>query len=153
MFDCRTEHLYSYRAALRAPPELVGPVPEGVRATFYIEGGPVSGPRLQGRMLAVGADWFLVRRDGVGELDVRTTIQTVDGALIYTSYRGYGDLGEDGYERFLRGELPQRLPLRILPVLRSAHPAYQWLHRLVCIGVGEADLERFEVSYDIHAVR
>jgi hypothetical protein len=153
MFDCRTELLFSYRAGLQAPPELIGPVPEGLRATFYITGGPVEGERLRGRMLGVGADWFLVRRDGVGELDVRTTIQTADGALIYASYRGYGDLGEDGYDKFLRGELPKRLPLRILPSLRSAHPNYQWLHRLICVGVGEADLERFEVSYNVYAVR
>jgi hypothetical protein len=152
-FPCRTELLFSYRAGLQAPPEVIGPVPEGVRVNFYITGGEITGPRLRGQLRAVGADNFLIRHDGVGELDVRTTFETHDGALIDVSYRGLGDLGADGHAAFLRGELPPRLPLRILPRLRTAHPDYQWLERLVCVGIGEADLVNFVVRYDIYAVR
>jgi hypothetical protein len=39
-----------------------------------------------------------VRRDGVAILDVRTTIETNDGALIYVAYSGTSDRGEDGYQ-------------------------------------------------------
>ena len=53
----------------------------------------------------------------------------------------------------LRGELPKTVKLRTTPTLRTAHPDYQWLHRLLCVGVGEADLEKLEVSYDVYAVR
>jgi hypothetical protein len=152
MFDYSTEHLFSYVVRLAAP-ELIGPVPEGLRANFYVTGGEVSGPRLQGRVRAVGADWFLLRRDGVGQLDVRTTIETHDGALIDVSYPGFGDLGPDAYERFLRGETPPRIALRTAPRMRCAHPGYQWLHRAFCVGIGEVDLERLVVSYDIYALR
>jgi hypothetical protein len=152
MHDYALEHLFSYNAKLK-PPELMAPLPEGARATFWILGGTVHGPRLKGKMHAAGADWFLLRRDGVGQLDVRGTLESEDGALIQVSYPGLGDLGEDGYERFMRGELPRKLKLRTTPTLRTAHPDYQWLHRLLCVGVGEADLEAFEVSYDIYAVR
>jgi hypothetical protein len=153
MFEYQVEHLFSYGATLQAPPELIGPVPEGIRATFYVTGGIVRGQRLRGRLRPVGGDWFLVRRDGVGVLDVRATIETEDGALIDLAYRGLGDLGQDGYEQFLRGKLPRKLPLRTSPVLRTSHPDYQWLQRLHCVAVGEADLERFDVSYDVYAVR
>lgn len=152
MHDYRMEHLFSYSAGLK-PPEVLAPLPEGARATFYITGGAVRGERLNGRVQPVGADWFLLRRDGVGELDVRTTMESDDGALIYVSYPGLGDLGEDGYDKFLRGELSKKLKLRTTPVMRTAHPDYQWLHRLLCVGVGEVDLEKFEVSYDVYAVR
>ena len=152
MHDYQLEHLFSYRASIK-PPEVLAPLPEGARAIFYITGGTVEGPRLKGRIQAVGADWFVLRPDGVGELDVRTTIETDDGALIYLSYRGIGDLGEDGYQRFLRGEVPPAFRLRTSPVLRTAHPAYQWLHRPLCIGVGDADLVKSEASYDVYAVR
>jgi hypothetical protein len=152
MFEYKMEHLFSYSASLQAPPEVIGPVQEGIRVNFYITGGVIRGQRLNGRMRAVGADCFLVRRDGVGQLDVRTTIETDDGALIDVAYQGIGDLGADGYDKFLRGELPKRLPLRTGPKLRTAHPAYQWLQRLHCVAVGEADLERFEVAYDVYAV-
>jgi len=152
MFDYKMEHLFSYTAALQAPPEVIGPVPEGIRINFYVTGGSVRGDRVNGSIRPVGADNFLVRRDGVGQLDVRATIETGDGALIYLYYQGIGDLGEDGYDKFLRGELPQKLALRTAPNLRTAHPAYQWLQRLHCVSIGEVDLERSEVSYDVYAV-
>lgn len=152
MFDFETEHLCSYSVKLKAPPEIIGPVPEGIRINFYIEGGLVSGPRLQGRVLPVGADCFLLRPDGMGVLDVRTVIETHDGALIDVTYPGLGDLGTDGYEKFVRGELPRVVALRTSPRMRSAHSNYQWVNRAFCVGLGEVDLERSIVRYDVHAV-
>ena len=152
MYKLNAEPLFAYSAGLHVPPEMIGPVPEGARATFYISGGQLLGPRLRGRMLPVGADWATVRRDGMLMLDVRGTFETDDGALIFVEYRGLGDLGADGYEQFLAGKLPPRLPLRTTPIFRTAHPQYQWLHRQLCVGIGEADLEKFTVSYDVYAV-
>lgn len=151
-FPCRTELLFSYRASL-APPQVIGPVPEGIRVNFYITGGEIEGPRLRGRVLDVGADFFTIRTDGIGELDVRALFETHDGALIDASYRGIGDLGPDGHAAFLRGELPPVLLLRTAPCLRTAHPAYQWLQRELCVGIGEADLVGFMVRYDVYALR
>ncbi|NGY04502.1 DUF3237 domain-containing protein [Solimonas terrae] len=148
-----SEFLCAMHATLQAPPEVIGPTPEGIRVNFYVTGGTLDGPRLKGRLRAVGADFFTLRRDGVGELDVRTTIETDDGALIYVQYHGVGDLGEQGYERFLAGELPPRVALQTGPRFSSAHPDYQWLHRLYCVGRGEVDMQTFEVRYDIHALR
>lgn len=152
MYPLNSLHLFAYTATLQAPPEVIGPVPEGIRSTFYITGGVLLGPRLKGKMLGTGADWALIRRDGLLELDVRGTLQTEDGALIYVRYTGLGDLGVQGYAQFLAGELPQRLRLTTTPVFRTAHPDYQWLHRAVCVGVGEADLKQFTVSYDVYAL-
>jgi Protein of unknown function (DUF3237) len=151
MFDFKTEHLCSYTVSL-APPEVIGPVPEGVRANFYVSGGEVTGPKLRGRVRPVGADHFLLRRDGMGQLEVRTTIETHDGALIDLAYQGLGDLGPEAYEAFLRGELPPKVQLRTAPRLRTAHPGYAWLHRLFCVGIGEVDLQKLQVSYDVHVV-
>ncbi|WP_020650923.1 DUF3237 domain-containing protein [Solimonas variicoloris] len=152
-FALRGEPLFSMQATLQAPPELIGPVPEGIRVTFYVSGGRVEGPRLRGRLRPVGADWFTLRRDGVGQLDVRATIETDDGALIQVDYPGLTDVGADAYERFLAGEMPPRLALHTGPRLRTAHPDYQWLQRLYCVGVGEADLQTFEVRYRVYALR
>lgn len=153
MFPCIPRHLFSYQAGLQAPPEIIGPVPEGARANFYITGGSFRGDGFNGTIRAAGADWFTVRPDGVGELDVRATFETDDGALVYVHYIGYGDLGADGYAKFLDGDLPAKLPLRCMPVMRTAHPKYQWLQRLPCVSIGEADLEQFTVSYDVYALR
>ena len=136
------------------PPEVIGPVPEGARANFYVSGGEATGPKVHGKIHPVGGDWLTVRTDGVGILDVRATFETRDeGALIYLSYTGVGDLGEDGYERFLRGELPASVPLRVAQRYVTAHPDYLWINRLQCLGVGEVYPQRLEVGYGVYAVR
>ena len=152
MFDYQLEHICSYRATLRMPPETIGPVPEGIRSNAYVTGGEVYGPKIHGRILGVGGDWLLIRRDGVGVVDVRATIQTDDNALIYVTYGGLLELGPDGYAGFLVGELPPVFPIRTAPRFQTSHPAYLWLNRLQCIGVGQADRETSSVSYDVYAV-
>jgi hypothetical protein len=82
---------------------VIGPVPEGIRVNVYATGGEVQGPELHGKLRPVGGDWLLERQDGIGMLDVRATIESHDGALIYITYTGVIDLGEDGYQQFLQG--------------------------------------------------
>ncbi|MGH8505499.1 MAG: DUF3237 domain-containing protein [Stenotrophobium sp.] len=153
MFPCKLEHVCHFSAGLQHPPEAIGPIAEGLRVNFYITGGEISGPRLRGRVRAAGADWFTMRSDGVGILDVRTTIETHDGALVYLTYSGIGDAGADGYQKMLSGNLPAILPLRTTPRMHTAHPDYQWLNRLQFLSIGEADLVKNIVRYDIYAVR
>jgi hypothetical protein len=149
----RPEYIFSYTVQLQAPPEPIGPTPAGLRVNFYITGGAVDGPRLTGTFRPVGGDWLTIRPDGVGILDVRATIETRDGALVDLAYTGVGDLGEDGYDRFLRGDLPAQVPLRVAPRFLTAHPQYAWLNRLQCIGIGHVDLRTFQVSYDVYGLR
>ncbi len=153
MFEYRLEHIFSFMVTLKSPPEVIGPVPGGIRANFYITGGEISGPRLRGTIRPVGADWLTVRTDGIGILDVRATYESHDGALIDAAYTGVADLGEEGYQKFLRQELPRTVQARIVPRFRTAHPAYQWLNRVQCIGIEEVDMERLEVRCDVYALR
>lgn len=154
MIEYRLEHIFSYSATLATPIEVIGSLPEGLRVNAYVSGGEVSGPKLRGKLRPVGADWLTVRSDGVGMIDVRITIETHDGALIYVTYTGVLDLGEDGYQKFTRGELPASgTPIRTNPRLHTSHPDYLWLNRLHYLGIGQAFLERSEVFYDVYAVR
>src|SRR4030095_11806782 len=89
------EHIFSFDATLQSPPEVIGPVSEGIRTNFYCLGGEVKGPKLQGKTRAVGGDWLTLRTDGIGILDVRTTLETHDGALIAIGYAGVVDLGNN----------------------------------------------------------
>lgn len=141
----------SYTVTLQMPPEVIGPVPEGIRVNIYLTGGQVTGERLRGEVLPVGADWLLIRRDGVGIVDVRASIRTHDGALLYASYGGVVDLGPDGYERFLAGEMPPQFPVRTAPRFQTSHPAYAWLNRLQCVGVGIVEPGKGLVTYDLYA--
>ena len=81
MHEYRMEHLFSCTVDLKNPPETIGPTPDGLRINFYIAGGVVTGQKISGRFLPVGADWAIMRTDGVGVLDIRATIETIDGAL------------------------------------------------------------------------
>jgi hypothetical protein len=51
--------------------------------------GSFAGERLSGRVLPGGADWQVIRADGVADLDARYALETTDGALIYVRNRGY----------------------------------------------------------------
>ena len=151
MFDYDLEHIFSYTATLDTP-EVIGPVPEGIRANFYWPRGEITGPKLQGKIRPVGGDWFTIRTDGVGILDVRATFELAEGALVYMTFMGVGDLGADGYERFLRGELPPTVALRVAPRLLTVHPEVQWLNRLQCLGIGEFNAENSRLGFDVYAV-
>ena len=137
MNDYDLEHICSYVGRLADAPEIIGPVPEGIRVNFFSAGGEVTGPRIRGKVRPVGGDWVTVRKDGVAYLDVRTTFETDDGALILVTYLGLADFGEDGYERFLRGEMPPVVKLRTSPRFVTSHSEYLWLNRLFFIGIGE----------------
>jgi hypothetical protein len=143
--NLQLEHICSYWATL-SPPEIIGPLAEGLRVNLYVTSGEITGPKMRGRLRNVGGDWLSLRPDGIGILDVRATLELEDGALIYTSYGGVADLGQDGYERFLAGNPPARVPLRIAPRYYTGHSAYLWLNRLQCVGSGHADMEHLRVA-------
>ena len=65
------------------PPLDLGDVAKGGRRIVPITGGDFSGPQLRGKVLPGGADWQILRGDGVAELEARYTLRTDDGALIY----------------------------------------------------------------------
>jgi Protein of unknown function (DUF3237) len=74
--------------------EVIGPVPEGLRSNVHVTGGEVTGPKVFGKIRPLSGDWLTIRRDGVAILDVRLTIETNEGALIYVTYYGTSDRGD-----------------------------------------------------------
>ena len=152
-YECKLEHVTSIVARF-AEAEVIGPVAEGFVANYYVTGGELLGPKITGKVLPVGGDWFTVRPDGVGTLDVRLTFETDDGAIIYTHYYGNSNLGPDGYQQAVDGTQPSEdgLDLRTCPRFQTAHPNYQWLNAAFCIGLGKSFIERHTVNYDIYQV-
>jgi hypothetical protein len=61
-----------------------------------VAGGKFEGPRISGEVLNSGADWFLLRPDGVGVVDVRVALKTNDGENIYMTCGGRGQLRPNG---------------------------------------------------------
>lgn len=153
MNDYKLEHILSYTGNLAGSPEVIGSVPEGIRINFYNTGGEILGPRIRGKVRPAGGDWMMVRRDGIAIVDVRATFETDDGALILVTYPGVIDLGEDGYDKFVRGELPAAARIRTSPRFSTSHSRYLWLNRLHCLGVGEYAAATNRATYDVYAVR
>lgn len=146
------EFLFSLSAQLQ-PALAVGDSGRGDRQIIHVTDGMVEGPRLTGRVLPGGGDWLVVRPDGVGELDVRATVQATDGALLYLAYRGYLTNLPEVLPRWLAGEdVPRdQYYFATAPFVETGASQYAWLTRTVCVGIGS--LIRGGVSYDIFSVK
>jgi hypothetical protein len=131
------------------PARELGVTPLGRRRIIGISGGEFSGPRLAGRVLPGGADWQVIRSDGVACLDARYTLETADGALIYVNNKGYRHGPEDVIERLARGEDvdPALYYMRATPWFETAAPAYAWLNRTICIASGARRAAAVELDF------
>jgi len=143
--------LFRAEITLAAPQEL-GATPLGRRRVIPITGGSFRGERLSGRVLPGGADWQVIRADGVADLDARYTIQTGDGALIYVRNKGYRHGPDEVMKRLAAGEAvdPTLYYMRTTPWFETGDARYAWLNRIVCVGTGArraaaVELEVFEV--------
>ena len=101
-----TEFLFEVRIP-QGPHHLIGDGPLGLRRITYPRAGArVEGPRLNGTVLDGGGDPFLMRRDGIGEVDARITIRSDEGDVIMMSYKGVLRYSEEFTEAQKRlGEL------------------------------------------------
>ena len=70
------------------PGQTLRSIDQGLLVYNVQPGGWAESPRIKGKLLAPAADWLRVMPFGVLRLDVRATIQTDDGELIYMSYGG-----------------------------------------------------------------
>jgi len=94
---------------------------------------------LQGRVLAVGADWQILRADGTADLDARYTIQSDDGALIYVVNRGVRHGPPEILARLNRGERvdPASYYFRSAASFETSATEHAWLTRAIVVGAGE----------------
>ena len=125
------------------PALLVGTMAVGTRRIINITGGhfqgqTLTGEPLTGAVLPGGADWQLVRPDGVALLDARYTLQTIDGALIYVQNRGIRHGPPAVVAALARGEAvdPASYYMRTTPIFETGDVRYQWLNDLIAIGSG-----------------
>lgn len=137
MPELRSEHLLQLSADLEDP-LVLAQTPLGTRRIMYFTGGAFSGSRLKGQVLAGGGDWVLLRSDGVSELDIRLTLRTEDGALIYVACDGIFDIASEARERIMQGEQvdPAAYYFRTALHFETGAAAYRWLNRVLAVGVG-----------------
>ena len=144
--------LFKAEIRLAAAQEL-GETPAGRRRIIPISGGRFEGERIAGRVLPGGADWQVIRPDGVADLDARYTLETADGALIYVRNKGYRHGPAAVLDRLRAGEEvdPALYYMRTTPWFETGDSRYAWLNRIVCVATGArraaaVELEVFEVK-------
>lgn len=126
-------------ATLRRPFALAG-TPAGTRLIFEVEAGHIEGDRLRGSMVGnAAADWLTVGPDGTGSLDVRSLLQTDDGALVFIHYTGRVNTAETG------------APVYATPRFDTGDERYQWLNRVQAVGKGAFD--GTTLTYDLFELR
>lgn len=116
----------------------VGGAPGAERRVAVVAGGSFKGERLAGEVLDGGSDWLTVRGDGATLLDVRVVLRTDDQALISMAYRGLRHGPADVMARIAAGEVvdPASYYFRIMPTFETGSPRYDWLNRVLAVGVG-----------------
>jgi hypothetical protein len=136
-----------------APPQELGDTPQGRRRIIGITGGRFHGERLSGRVLPGGADWQVIRADGVADLDARYTLETADGALIYVRNRGLRHGSPEIIRKLAAGDAvdPALYYMRTTPSFETGDARYAWLNRMVCVASGArraaaVELDVYEVT-------
>lgn len=116
---------------------VIGDTPAGSRRIAPVTGGTFVGERLRGTVQP-GADWAIVRPDGVLVIDVRLTLRTDDGAAIFLRYAGRFSASPDAMARFRKGILldASEYSLVITATLECGDERYRWLNDVVAVGTG-----------------
>ena len=129
---------FTINVQVGAPTEL-GQVPRGRRRIIPILGGTFEGPGIRGKVVPGGADWQIVRADGLAELDTRYLLQTDSGQLIYIQNAGIRHAPPDVTKKLLAGEAvdPSQVYFKTIPTFETSAPELQWLTRSIFVATGE----------------
>src|SRR5262249_13558354 len=136
--DPRLTRVYRFEASLAPPLHLRHTAP-GHRRIVALTGGTFTGPELNGRLLpGASADWQIVLPDGTALGDIRYTLQTESGDLLYVQSRGVRHGSAEVLARLGRGEEvdASEYTFRTSTQIETAAPELDWLNKGVFIRVG-----------------
>jgi hypothetical protein len=134
-----SEFLYKITLSLDKPID-TGKSPFGTRIGYPIKGGTFEGPKMKGKVLAIGEDWLLKVDETTNKLDVRLVLETEDGQLIACTYPGIVHTNEDKTNYW-----------RITPTFQTSSKNYEWLNYVIAVGKGS--FQDGSVSYEVYAIK
>jgi hypothetical protein len=125
-------------------PIMIPDTPAGLRVIVEVEEFVVEGERLRARQRGTAAaDWLSVNAAMIGTIDVRATLETDDGALIYTWYHGRLDLSQG----------MGVLPAYSAPLYETGDERYAWLNSVQAVAKGIVSDDGRQLVYEICEVR
>ena len=147
------EHIFSFAADVD-PKMWVQKLPtRATRITGAIVGGKVWGPKINGKLAPLGADWSKLYPNGIIQVDVRAMIETDDGASINLFYKGRLDLGsEEAAVEYSNGKFPPKMAFEVMPVMDTDDERYAWVNNCCCYAIGRVDFtaDPIVVQYDVY---
>jgi hypothetical protein len=144
--------IYRLDATLGEPQDL-GQFAAAHRRIVPLIGGTFTGPDLNGTLLpGASADWQTVLADGTTLGDIRYTLQTDTGALLYVQSRSVRHGSPDVLGRLGRGEDvdPSEYTFRTSTQIETAAGELDWLNKGIFISV--AGRQPAGVSYETYLV-
>jgi hypothetical protein len=136
--DPRLRKVYRLEATLGEPLDL-GEVTRGHRRIVPQSGGTFVGPELNGKLLpGASADWQIILPDGTALGDIRYTLKTDRGDLLYVQSRSVRHGSAEVLARLGRGEDvdASEYIFRASTQIESAAPDLDWLNKGVFVSVG-----------------
>jgi Protein of unknown function (DUF3237) len=135
--DPRLTRVYRLEATLGQPLDL-GEIEQGHRRIVPLTGGTFTGPEINGTLVpGASADWQIVLPDGTALGDVRYTLQTDGGDLLYVQSRGVRHGSPEVLARLARGEDvdASEYTFRTSTQIETAATALDWLNKGIFISV------------------
>ncbi|MGH9016492.1 MAG: DUF3237 domain-containing protein [Acidimicrobiales bacterium] len=124
-----------------ADPLVLPNTPSGTRVIVEVKSFTVEGERLRATHKGTaGADWLTIGPEGTATLDVRATMETHDGALVFAYYQGRRDFSAS-----------MEAPLYTAPKFETGDERYAWLNKIQAVGKGV--LDGSTLTYEIYELR
>jgi hypothetical protein len=117
----------------------MGAGPVGERRMVSILGGTFEGSGLRGEVLPGGADWQIVRPDGVLDLDARYALKEQAGGIIRVVSQGYRHGPSEVLAALARGEEvdPATYFFRTIMRFETGAPYAEWLNKTIAVATAE----------------
>jgi Protein of unknown function (DUF3237) len=134
----RLTQVYRLEATVGAPLDL-GDIGQGRRHIVPLTGGTFTGPEISGQLLpGASADWQIVLPDGTALGDIRYTLQSDGGALLYVQSRGIRHGSPEVLARLGRGEHvdASEYTFRTSTQIETAATELDWINKGIFISVG-----------------
>jgi hypothetical protein len=134
----RLTRVYRLEAMLGEPLDL-GQTTQGHRRIVPLTGGTFSGPELNGELVGgTSADWQIVLPDGTALGDIRYTLKTDGGALLYVRSQSVRHGRAEVLARLARNDDvdASEYTFRAWTEIETAAAELEWLNKGVFIGVG-----------------
>jgi hypothetical protein len=142
----------TYRLKVKGPLRDVK-TPEGTLQYWEMTEGRLEGARIKASIVMPGGDWYRVGTDGYGRPDVRTQLETDDGAIVLLRYTGLVETNEV-FTRAAEQDRETQFDdayMRMCFRFDTDDPRYAWLTSRLWIARGRLHGKN-DIEYEVYRV-